>query len=91
MSNRFRDPIMRAQYDAMVSCFRTRHKDLIYPSGARCRGNVAATAFWGGYDRVKRPIWDAHSRQTPAYACYRAGQDVRQFVEAGVYEPVEPG
>lgn len=89
MSNHFRDPTMRATYDAMVSGFRTRHKDLIYPSGARCRGNGAATAFWCGYDGVKRPVWDARSRQTPGYACFRAGQDVRRFVEAGIYDPVE--
>ena len=42
MSNRFRDPLLRAQYDAMLSAFRARHHQLIYPDGKRCRGNGAA-------------------------------------------------
>lgn len=89
MSNRFRNPMLRKQYDQMLSCFRTRHKDLIYPSGVRCRGNAAAGAFWRGYDGLVNPYWDAVSKQTPAYACFRAGQDVKRFVDAGVYAPVE--
>ena len=88
MSNRFRDLTMRRQYDACLLSFRTRHPDLIRPSGVRCRGNATATHFWRGYEGRVRPTWDANSRRTPAYACYRAGQDVRRFVEAGVYEPV---
>jgi hypothetical protein len=89
MTNRFRDPAMRRQYDACVASFRIRHPDLIRTSGTRCRGNGFATYFWRGYDGLTRPVWDTNSRRTPAYACYRAGQDVRRLVEAGVYEPVK--
>jgi hypothetical protein len=88
MANRFRIPMLRRQYDQMLHCFRTRHHDLIYPSGARCRGNAAAGAFWRGYDNVMKPNWDARSKQTPAYACFRAGQDARHLVDAGVYADV---
>lgn len=88
MSNRFRDAVLRRQYDQMVHCFRTHHHDLIYPSGNRCRGNACAGYFWRGYDGVAIPTWDARSRQTPGYACFRAGQDVRKLVDAGVYPGV---
>ena len=71
-------------------CFRGRHKDLIYPSGRRGRGNSAATAFWRGYDGALGPVWDARSRQTPAYACFRAGEDVKALVAAGIYDDVAP-
>ncbi len=88
MPNRFHNPVLRAQYNQMLHCFRTQHKDLIYPSGRRCWGNGAANAFWRGYDGKIAPVWDARSRQTPAYACFRAGHDVRALVSAGVYDDV---
>lgn len=88
MPNLFRDRTLKGTYDVMLNCFRTRHKDLIYPSGRRCKGSGGATAFWRGYDGRTNPIWDTASKTTPAYACYRAGQDVKRFVDAGIYEDV---
>ena len=87
MSNRFRNSMLRRQYDACLHCFRVRHKDLIHPTGIRHRGNAAADYFWRGYDLVKMN-WDARMRQSPAYAAFRAGEDVRHFVDKGVYEAV---
>lgn len=87
MSNRFRNPMWRRQYDACLNCFHIRHKDLIHPSGIRNRGNDVADYFWRGYDHIKMN-WDARSRQSPVYAAYRAGEDVRCLVDHGVYEAV---
>jgi hypothetical protein len=77
MSNRFKDPTMRAQYDGSVTAFRTKHRDLFDGSGVRrTPGSSFASAFWQGYDgKVMGNGWDAASKATLAYAYWRAGQD----------------
>lgn len=80
MPNRFKTPALRKQYDACVKCYRSRHRDLVRPDGTPHLGNGWASHFWRGYKRT--PLnWDAPSRKTFAYACYRAGEDMRQSDE----------
>lgn len=85
--NPFTDRTRRRTYDAVVECYVTRHRDIVYPDGSRCRGNSWATAFWRGYDGHTKPVWDRASKQTPGYACYRAGLAVRRAVDTGELPP----
>jgi hypothetical protein len=79
MANRFRNKAYRAQYDAMVRAYHTRHRDLVRPDGTQHLGNGVANNFWRGYENMPMN-WDRNSRDSFAYACYRAGQDVRKAV-----------
>lgn len=75
MRNPFKDPTLRKHFDGMVQGFQTAHRDVGTPEN-RCRGNSFAGAFWIGYDGVtvgRGNYSDRASRQTLAYACYRAG------------------
>ena len=75
--NRFRDPTLRKQYDVMVRLFREGHRDVGTPV-KRCKGNSFAGYFWQGFDGVApQRFADRDSRQTLAYACFRAGQDCK--------------
>jgi hypothetical protein len=76
MANRFKNPMLRKQYDACVSCYRKKHRDLVRADGTPHRGNTIAVSFWRGYEGAK-VNWDAYSRSAPIYAAYRAGQDIR--------------
>jgi len=80
--NPFKDPPLRKTYDAVIECYRTRHKDIWRPAGQPRPGNAWSNSFWRGYNRVQIN-WDAYSRSTPAYACYRAGEAVRAAEERG--------
>lgn len=77
MANRFKTPALRKQYDACVKCYRAKHRDVVRPDGTPHRGNAWADNFWRGYESVPMN-WDAASRQTFAYACYRAGADMKK-------------
>jgi hypothetical protein len=76
MTNRFKNPMLRKQYDACIACYRKKHRDLVRPDGTPHRGNTIATYFWRGFEGVT-VNWDAYSRGAPIYAAYRAGQTVR--------------
>jgi len=76
MANRFKNPLLRKQYDACVTCYRNKHRDIVRPDGNPHRGNAIAVYFWRGYERVK-VNWDANSRAAPIYAAYRAGSAMR--------------
>lgn len=78
--NPFKTKFMRINYDAVVSGYDRMHRNFIYPSGARCIGNALAVAFWRGFDDISQN-WDAHSRQTPVYAAWRAGRDIKSAIE----------
>jgi hypothetical protein len=82
--NPFRNKIMKQQYDAAVLTYDTKHKAFIYVTGRRCLGNAWAGAFWRGFDGLFDDRWkkDAGSRQTPGYACWRAGKDIRAVLDA---------
>ena len=76
--NPFRDRTLKATFDIVVQCYVARHRDIWREPGAARPGNAWANNFWRGYDGVHIPNWDAYSRGTPAYACFRAGQAVRR-------------
>ncbi|MBY3155373.1 hypothetical protein HFO56_23905 [Rhizobium laguerreae] len=82
--NPFRNKMMKQQYDAAVLTYDTKHKDFIYATGRRCLGNAWAGAFWRGFDGLLDDRWkkDAGSRQTPGYACWRAGKDIKAVLDA---------
>ncbi|MCV9964474.1 hypothetical protein OIU34_21525 [Pararhizobium sp. BT-229] len=82
--NPFRNDIMRRQFDAAVSTYDTKHRDFIYPNGRRCVGSAWATNFWRGFEGMAADRWkkDAAARQTPAYACWCAGRDIRAALDA---------
>lgn len=78
--NPFRSKFMRTNYDSVVSGYDKKHKNFVSPSGARCVGNALATAFWRGFDNISQN-WDAASKQTPVYAAWRAGRDIRSVID----------
>jgi hypothetical protein len=75
--NRFRDPALRKQFDAMIRGYQTSHPDIIRPDGSKHRGNAAAFAFWIGFEggNAEKLYPTASSRRTIPYACFRAGQE----------------
>jgi hypothetical protein len=83
VSNRFRDPTLRKEYDAAMQSFRERSRNLFMPDGSRTMGNSFAGMFWRGFDGTKigAGFIDRASRSTLAYAYYRAGQDARRIAE----------
>lgn len=78
--NPFRVPMLHKQFDAMVYAYFTKHKDLVRKDGVR-PGNAWAMHFYRGYDGIPRPLLD-NMKDTPAYACWRAGKAVRKRSEA---------
>lgn len=62
------------QFDNMLKLYAEGHRDLVRPGPVRCMGNNMAVAFWKGYDRTP-----PHTipKNTPLWACYRAGQTQR--------------
>jgi hypothetical protein len=81
MSNRFRDPTLRKEYDSAMAMFRAKHRNLFLADGSRpaTPGNSFAAFFWRGYDGTNfgAGFTDRASRQTLGYAYWRAGQDAR--------------
>src|SRR6218665_652716 len=83
MSGRVRNPfkhkVLRAQFDACVSTFDKRHKDLMRVDGKhwpgdryyQSRGNSWACHFWWGYNLTHERSRYKDSFDTPAYACWR--------------------
>jgi hypothetical protein len=86
--NPFKQDILQKMFDTMVWSYETRHHDLIRADGSRHMGNGAATAFWRGYDGNPIGVVGRAGRQTPSYACYRAGAAIarkeRDALPAGV-------
>lgn len=89
MSNRFRDPMMRQQYDAAVKAFEIKHRDLFTKDGEQHIGSSFARAFWDGFNG--RPGLGlggyASERNSLGYAYWRAGQDCQK----GQKIPARPG
>lgn len=77
--NPFKTKFMRANYEAAVKTYDTKHRNFIYPSGRRCIGSAWATHFWRGFDGVERN-WDAASKQSSAYAMWCAGRDIHAAI-----------
>jgi len=78
MPNRFRNQIMRQHYDAIVGMYHTKHRTLFH-EGERTMGNGMASFFWRGFDGTQfgAGFTDRASKDTLAYAYYRAGQDMK--------------
>lgn len=76
--NPFKTAFMRKNFDAGISTYDAKHKDLIHPSGFRCAGNAWAHHFWNGYDRVDRDYTGI--KDSAAYAMYRAGQEISKVL-----------
>ena len=78
IKNPFRNDVMRKQFDLMVSAHDTKHRDLFLPNGDQRRGSSIANAFWDGHKNETRSLFcrDASIRNTPAYACWKAGRSV---------------
>lgn len=79
MANQFSNPVLRNQYEAMFSKYHRRHSDLFTPEGVPHNGAGGGQAFWLGYHgKTFGSGFDAASKKTPAYASWRAGQDIRK-------------
>lgn len=77
--NPFRSKFMKQNFDAAIATYDKRHRNFIHVSGHRCTGNSWATNFWRGYDLIELDY--SGSKDTAAYAMYRAGQEVRRVVD----------
>lgn len=79
--NKFRDKMMRSQYDAAMKAYQARHPNLFLRNGERRQnpnyGSSFAQSFWMGFDGIAPGAGyiDKASRATVAYAYWRAGQD----------------
>lgn len=83
MANRFSDPTLHREYEAVMQMFATKHRNLFQANGARSMGNSIAGMFWRGFDGiVLGGAWDAASKKTLGYAHWRAGQDARKLANA---------
>lgn len=84
--NPFKKEILKRQFAACIYCYFARDKDFFRADGSRHTGNGVANQFWWGYDGARKPEqWDAASKDTPAYASYRAGSLVAAY-EASLSE-----
>lgn len=82
MSNKFRNRLMRQQYDSAVQMFTTKHRNLFWNGERRGQNGISygseiATCFWRGFDGLQIGLGytDKASRDTLGYAYYRAGED----------------
>lgn len=83
MSNRFRDKVLKREYDNAMAAYRAHNRTLFNTDGTRSKGNSIAGFFWLGYDgKVQGSGFvDRASRQMVGYAYWRAGQDARKADE----------
>lgn len=93
MSNRFRDPTMRREYDAVVEMFHQEHRNLFH-QGTPTRGSSLAGQFWHGFNGTSlgAGFTDRASKEMLAYAYWRAGRDMRAELEKksmGELSPVQ--
>jgi hypothetical protein len=79
VSNPFKTEFMRKNYDAAIKTYDAKHHNFIYSNNRRCIGNAWATNFWRGFDGLKLN-WDSTSKQTPSYAMWRAGRDIKSVL-----------
>lgn len=78
MSNPFRNPLKRKQFDSLLVAFENKNKILFTRDGLPNHGNSFAAHFWAGHDGINggrfRPN-DPQYRAVPSYVFYRAGQE----------------
>lgn len=75
--NPFRERSMKHHFDAAISQWESRHANLFHKDGTRNMGNSMAGMFWRGFDGVQvgAGFTDRASKETLAYAFWRAGQE----------------
>ena len=81
MSNPFRQPAKRTQFDRLLAAFVRQDKLLFTAGGLPHRSNSFAGHFWAGHDGIDGGLYrpdDPQYRSSPAYVFYRAGQECRQ-------------
>ncbi len=80
MPNRFKNKLLRIQYDKAVAAYKSNHHDLFHEDGSTNTMNAVGMNFWRGFNgtQLGAGFTDAESRSTLAYAVYRAGQDMKQ-------------
>lgn len=90
--NRFRSKPLRDQYAAMVEAYRNRHSGLFTEAGQPHRASGLALAFWNGFDGVSMGtgFTTRAEHSSPAYACWRAGQDCKKS-DPEAQAATEPG
>lgn len=78
--NRFRNKPLRDQYAAMVDAYHSGHRALFTDSGEPHRASGIALAFWNGFEGASMGTGfrTKAERSSPAYACWRAGQDCKK-------------
>ena len=82
MTNPFRNPLSRKQFDQCLEMYETKHRNFFLPDGSPHRNNSFAAAFWAGYNGLKTGLWDYSSNKAQIdYIFYRAGQEVKKGEE----------
>lgn len=88
MANRFKNPILKQAYDNCIKMFETKHETLFNKGGFQSAGNGIANSFWKGYNgTVFGAGWDAESKDTLAYAYWRAGEDISKRITKAKPKP----
>lgn len=72
--NPFRDPALRGHFEDCLRVYRAGR--MLHPNGKPV-GNTTAANFWRGLNAIPMN-WDRASRQSFAYASYRAGEAARK-------------
>jgi hypothetical protein len=80
VANRFKNKTLATYYEGCVVTFNDKRSVLFNADGTPCHSNSIATNFWRGYNNVAMN-WDKASKETFAYAAYRAGEDCRKSQE----------
>jgi len=80
VSNRFKNKLLHTQYEKAVTAYKAKHRNLFHEDGSANTMNAVGVNFWRGFNgtQLGTGFTDAISRSTPAYAAYRAGQDMKQ-------------
>lgn len=81
MSNKFKNLLMRGEYDVTMQAYLTKHRNLFHQDGSRNTLNSVGMMFWRGFDgtNLGAGFVDAASKNILAYAYWRAGQDASKL------------
>ena len=81
--NRFRNPVLRNQYDQMVLKWKAKHADLFRPDGVPHMGAGGGMAFWLGYQG--RTIGAGFIEIAPRNPFLRVGEERSAASPQGLY------
>ena len=77
MTNPFRNPIYRKQYEDAIAAYQSKNKFLFHGDQPH-RSNSWAANFWAGFNGIDGGLFrpnDPVYRRSPSYVMYRAGKD----------------